>query len=97
MMSENKVTALTRTTGSISVYNAKGYFEKNNLNAYSLNSLTAKQNADGAYTVQFGGCDKVTPNCLPIVPGWNYTVRLYRPRREILDGTWTFPDAQPKA
>lgn len=23
--------------------------------------------------------------------GWNYTVRLYRPRQEILDGTWTFP------
>ena len=29
---------------SISVYNAKGYFEKNDLNAYSLNSLTAKPN-----------------------------------------------------
>jgi hypothetical protein len=27
--------------------------------------------------------------------GWNYTVRLYRPRAEILDGTWTFPQAQP--
>jgi hypothetical protein len=23
---------------------------------------------------------KIT-NCLPIMPGWNYTVRLYRPRR----------------
>ena len=30
-------------------------------------------------------------NCLPIAPGWNYTVRLFRPRREILDGTWKFP------
>jgi hypothetical protein len=26
--------------------------------------------------------------------GWNYTVRLYRPRQEILDGTWKFPEAQ---
>ncbi len=25
------------------------------------------------------------------MPGWNYTVRLYRPRKEILDGTWKFP------
>ena len=25
----------------------------------------------------------------------NSTVRLYRPRKEILDGTWKFPDAQP--
>jgi hypothetical protein len=23
--------------------------------------------------------------------GWNYAVRLYRPRTEILDGTWVFP------
>jgi hypothetical protein len=27
--------------------------------------------------------------------GWNYMVRLYRPRPEILDGTWKFPEAQP--
>jgi hypothetical protein len=76
---------------SISVYNAKGYFEKNELDAYSLNNLTAKPNEDGSVSVQFGGCSPVTPNCLPIAKGWNYTVRLYRPRREILDGTWKFP------
>ena len=80
---------------SISVYDAKGYFEKNDLGAYSLNSLTAKPNSDGAFTVQFGGCSKETPNCLPTMAGWNYTVRLYRPRKEIIDGTWTFPEAQP--
>jgi hypothetical protein len=27
--------------------------------------------------------------------GWNYIVRLYRPRPEILDGTWTFPSVEP--
>ena len=80
---------------SISVYNAKGYFEKNAQNAYTLNNLTAKPNADGSYTIQFGGCEQPTPNCLPIMPGWNYTVRLYRPRKEILDGTWKLPEAQP--
>jgi hypothetical protein len=26
--------------------------------------------------------------------GWNYMVRLYRPRKEILDGTWKFPEAE---
>ena len=26
-----------------------------------------------------------------VTDGWNYLVRLYRPRPEILDGTWTFP------
>ena len=80
---------------SISVYNAKGYFEKNDLNAYSINNLTARPNADGSVTVQFGGCEKAVPNCLPIMAGWNYTVRLYRPRKEILDGSWKFPEARP--
>lgn len=80
---------------SISLYNAKGYFEKNPLNAYSLNNVTAKKEADGSYKVQFGGCDGKVSNCLPIMPGWNYTVRLYRPRAEILNGTWKFPKAQP--
>jgi hypothetical protein len=28
--------------------------------------------------------------------GWNYIVRLYRPRAELLNGTWTFPEAQPQ-
>jgi hypothetical protein len=27
------------------------------------------------------------------MPGWNYLVHLYRPRREILDGLWKFPEA----
>jgi hypothetical protein len=34
-------------------------------------------------------------NCLHTVPGWNYVVRMYRPRREILEGTWKFPEAEP--
>jgi hypothetical protein len=80
---------------SISVYDAEGHFRKNAFNAYSLNKITAKKAADGSVTIQFGGCDGKTPNCLPIMKGWNYMVRLYRPRKEILDGTWKFPEAQP--
>jgi hypothetical protein len=79
---------------SISVYNAQGYFEKNPYDSYSINNITGQKAGDGAITVQFGGCDGKIPNCLPIAKGWNYIVRLYRPRSEILDGTWTFPDAQ---
>jgi hypothetical protein len=78
---------------SISVYNALGYFEQNDAGAYSINNLTAKSNPDGSVTVQFGGCADDTPNCLPIMPGWNYTVRLYRPRKALRDGTWKFPEA----
>jgi hypothetical protein len=80
---------------SVSVYNAKGYFEKNQYDAYSLNNITAKKDADGSVTIQFGGCDGKIPNCLPTTAGWNYWVRLYRPRAEILNGSWTFPNAQP--
>jgi hypothetical protein len=55
----------------------------------------AKPNPDGSFTIQFGGCAKETVNCLPNMPGWNYTVRLYRPRPEIIDGSWKLPVAQP--
>ena len=80
---------------SISVYNKDGYFEKNDRDAYTLNNITAKKDADGSVTVQFGGCDDKTSNCIPIIPGWNYWVRLYRPRPEILNDKWKFPEAQP--
>lgn len=80
---------------SVSVYNAGGYFERNPYNAYSVNNITAKKGSDGSVVIQFGGCDGKIPNCLPIMPGWNYTVRLYRPRPEILNGEWHFPEVQP--
>ena len=80
---------------SVSVYNAAGYFEKNPLNTYSLNNITAKKDPDGGVTIQFGGCDGKIANCLPIMPGWNYTVRLYRPSAEILNGKWKFPTPEP--
>ncbi|MGH8952393.1 MAG: DUF1254 domain-containing protein [Acidimicrobiia bacterium] len=76
---------------SISLYNDKGYFEPNDRNANSVNSITSIPNDDGSITVHFGGCGDERQNCLPIMDGWNYTVRLYRPRPAILDGSWTFP------
>lgn len=80
---------------SVSVYNKAGYFEANELGAYSLNNLTAEREADGTVLIRFGGCDGKVPNCLPTTPGWNYLVRLYRPATEVLDGGWRFPQAYP--
>jgi hypothetical protein len=80
---------------SITVYTADGHLQKNEFDAYSVNNITAKKDADDSVSVQFGGCDGKAANCLPIMPGWNYMVRLYRPRPEILNGAWTFPEAQP--
>lgn len=80
---------------SVTVYNADGYFTPNRADAYSVNSVTGVRDADGAVSIQFGGCDGEAANCLPVVPGWNYLVRLYRPRPELLDGSWKFPVAEP--
>jgi hypothetical protein len=80
---------------SVSVYNAQGYYQPNKLNAYTLNNVTARKSGDGSVHIQFGGCNGKVENCLPITKGWNYMVRLYRPRPEAADGTWTFPAATP--
>ena len=79
---------------SISVYNSDGFFEKNDLGRYSINNVTAETSDDGSVQIRFGGCDAEVTNCLPITDGWNYLVRMYRPRAEILDGSWSFPEAE---
>lgn len=79
---------------SVTVYNADGYLEPNDTGRNSYNNVTAEANDDGSITVHFGNCEDGRINCLPITPGWNYAVRLYEPRSEILDGSWTFPSLE---
>lgn len=81
---------------SLTVYNSAGYLQPNQYDVYSVNSLTAKRSPDGSVAIQLGGCDGRIQNCVPTTAGWNYTVRLFRPRVEILNGAWTFPLAQPE-
>lgn len=76
---------------SVSLYNAAGYFEENALGVNSINSLTATPDSDGSTTIRFGVHLDGVANALPIMPGWNYVLRLYRPRPSVLDGTWTAP------
>ncbi len=78
---------------SISLYNGKGFFQKNEYNAYSINNITGKKADDGSMTIHFGG-DPKQPNYLPIMEGWNYVARLYQPHQEILDEKWKFPMPQ---
>jgi hypothetical protein len=80
---------------SISVYNARGFFEKNAYDRYTVNSLTAIPDSDGSVTVRFVTGEPTTPNSIPVPPGWNYLVRLYRPRPSFFNGSWQLPDAQP--
>lgn len=87
-----------RAFWSVSLYDAQGYFKKNSKNAYNFNSVNAEKNADGSITINFGGCDDDTRvNCLPIMEGWNYSVRLYEPEQSILDGEYVFPSVSSDA
>jgi len=82
---------------SITVYDVDGFLAPNDLDRNSYNNTSARPNDDGSYTIHFGACEDGRINCIPITPGWNYTVRLYQPRPEILDGSWTFPAFEPKS
>ncbi len=79
---------------SVTLYDDKGWMPVNEYRAYSFNNVTAKKDEDGGITIHFGG-DPKRPNFLPIVPGWNYIVRLYRPRKNVLNGSWKFPNPKP--
>ncbi len=81
---------------SVTVYNAEGYLVENEFDAYSLNSATSVPDDKGLVTVQFGGCDGEVPNCLPIMDGWNYSLRLYRPRAEVQRGEWRPPEPKTR-
>ncbi|MDN4481234.1 DUF1254 domain-containing protein [Demequina muriae] len=82
---------------SVSVYNAAGFFEPNERGAYTVNNVTGERNADGTITIRFGDYPDEVPNALPITDGWNYLVRLYRPRAEIIHGSWAFPTLSPES
>ncbi len=80
---------------SVTVYNADGFLEANEQKRYSLNSVTAQPAADGSVTVLFSTQVLDEPNWLPITDGWNYALRVYKPRPSVLDGSWTPPTPEP--
>lgn len=82
---------------SVSVYNARGFFEPNDGDLYSVNSVTGERNPDGSITVRFVAAvtDDMPANAIVTPPGWNYLIRLYRPRPEIFDGRWEPPVLTP--
>lgn len=78
---------------SVSVYNAAGYFQPNAENRYTVNSVTGERDEDGAVTVHFTPPGAATEaNSIPLPEGWNYLIRLYRPRPAFADGDWQVPD-----
>jgi len=79
---------------SVTLYDDQGWMPVNEYNAYSYNSVTAERNADDSVTIHFGG-NPDQPNFLPVVEGWNYIFRTYRPQPALLHGTWTYPELRP--
>jgi hypothetical protein len=74
------------------VYGNDGFMKsENNI----VNSSNVKLNVDGTFTVYYGSkeaCGDV-PNRLDVPEGWNFLMRIYRPRPSILDGSYRLPNA----
>jgi len=60
-------------------------FEPNQYATYSVNSYTAVKGPDGSVTVAILAAAMAKSKLPPIIKGWNYTVRLFRPR---LNSRW---------
>lgn len=80
---------------SISPYR-ENFYVRNANNRYGLlSSMPLKYNADGSLDVyiqaESPGTDKEA-NWVPVPPGpFNLTIRVYQPKKEILDGTYKLP------
>jgi hypothetical protein len=60
-------------------------------------AVTGDRNNDGSITVRFvaSADGDIPPNAIVTPEGWNYLIRFYRPRAEVLDGSWTPPTLTP--
>jgi hypothetical protein len=61
--------------------------------ADGVRSIFSTPNYVGSITARLGGGPK-SADYFPITDGWNYTVCLYKLRKEILEGSWTFPSVE---
>lgn len=73
---------------SLTVYDKEGFPTGE---PFNLNSAFAKMNDQGEVVVHFGG-DKNQDNYLAIYPGWNATLRIYKPKPAYFDGSWERPE-----
>ena len=69
----------------------KGFFEKNDMNAYGANGVTAERNTDKSVTIHLGGCEDGRKNCLPFAEeGFYYQWRMYESGETFLKGEYSF-------
>lgn len=77
---------------SMTIYNADGFMEANPWDAYSLNNVTAVTDEDDSITLNLAPDGDGLTNYLHVMEGWNFVVRLYRPRPSVLDRAWSLPE-----
>lgn len=80
---------------SLTVYKRDGFMEDNPYDAYSINNVTGVADADGSFTINLAPDGEGLTNHVYVIDGWNYAFRLYRPRSEVTDGTWSLPKFVP--
>jgi hypothetical protein len=79
---------------SITVYGIDGFIKSDN---NIVNSSNVKLNTDGSFTVYFGSVETCgdVPNRLDTTEGWNFIMRIYRPGKSVLEGTYKLPAVKP--
>ncbi len=59
--------------------------------------MTSTPEPDGSVLLHLTSEPGDFANHLYVMDGWNYAIRLYRPRPAVLDGTWSRPRRWPWA
>ena len=78
---------------SITVYNADGYLEANDLGGTATTTSPPSRTRMVLTRSVSAGIPRARTTCR-FTEGWNFAVRMYQPREEVLDGSWTFPGVE---
>ncbi|WP_454440605.1 DUF1254 domain-containing protein [Vibrio bathopelagicus] len=78
---------------SITMYGSEGWMMNEKA---ILNKNNIQFNSDSTFTVHFGDCDGVSgvKNHLPVTEGWNFLVRVYEPKLDLME-SYSLPSAIP--
>jgi len=79
----------------VTIYNRDGYLQPNPYDSYGLNGVTSVADSNGIVTLNLAPEKDGLDNYLHVMDGWNYALRLYKPRQAVLDKTWTPPIPMP--
>jgi hypothetical protein len=70
---------------SVTIYSRDGYLEANPYDSHSRNSVTSVADSDGVVTLNLSPDGECLTNHLYTMGGWNYALRLCKPRQSVID------------